>query len=255
MNDALRTWRTRRRVSQLALAARAGTTQRHVSFIESGRSAPGRTMIIRLAESLEIPIRERNELLRAAGFAPAYAESDPDSAALSAVRVALERILHGHLPCPAVLVNRLGEVLSANAAFGLLTEGVAAHLLVPPINVPRLLLHPEGLAPRILNLAQWAWHVVDRLQADCMHHPTPELIRLALEMNDLSPPLPDHLDPGYLGLAVPLELCAGDRVLNLVTTITRFGTATDVTVDELRMEAFLPQDEATAIALAELVKP
>ncbi|GAA4587843.1 helix-turn-helix transcriptional regulator [Actinoplanes octamycinicus] len=252
MNDALRTWRTRRRVSQLELAARAGTTQRYLSFIESGRSLPGRSMIIRLAESLEVPIRERNDLLLAAGFAPAYPESDPASSRLAPVRVALERILHGHLPYPAVIVDRSGDLLSANAGFDLIMEGVAEHLLTPPVNVPRLLLHPEGLAPRIVNLDEWAWHVIDRVQADCMRNPTDRLVQLSLELVDLAPPMPDELSPSYLGLAVPLRLRLGDRDLRLITTLTHFGTATDVTLAELHLEAFLPEDEVTAAALTEL---
>jgi transcriptional regulator with XRE-family HTH domain len=254
VNEALRTWRTRRRVSQLELATRAGTTQRHLSFIESGRSVPGRSMIIRLAESLEVPIRERNDLLLTAGFAPAYSESDPDSPRLAPVRLALERILQGHLPYPAVIVDRHGDLVSANAGFHLITQGVAAHLLTPPVSVPRVLLHPDGLAPRIINFDEWAWHVIDRVHAECMRNPTDRLVRIAAELSDLAPPMPQQLSPSYLGLAVPLRLRLGDHELRLVTTLTHFGTATDVTLAELRLEAFLPDDEATAAALTNLVR-
>src|SRR5262245_61090581 len=160
---ALREWRTRRRLSQLELAIRAGTTQRHVSFIESGRSVPGRAMVVRLAETLEVPLRDRNTLLLAGGYAPAYPQTSLDDPRLAPVRVALERILDGHRPYPAVIVDRNGDLVAANDGFGALTEGVAPDLLAPPVSVPRVLLHPGGLAPRIANLDEWAWHVMDRL--------------------------------------------------------------------------------------------
>ncbi|MFD4790662.1 helix-turn-helix transcriptional regulator [Streptomyces sp. NPDC058459] len=252
---ALREWRTRRRVSQLELAVRAGTTQRHVSFLESGRSAPGRSMIIRLAESLGVPIRERNELLLAAGFAPAYPQTRMDAARLEPIRAALERILRGHLPYPAVVVDRHGDLVSANAAFGALTAGVAAHLLEPPVSVPRVLLHPEGLAPRIVNLDEWAWHIVDRVRDENTRNPDDRLRRLAAELTALAPPRP-RPSPDHMGFAVPLRLRADGppdgREMTLVTTLTHFGTATDVTVAELRLEAFLPADAATGAMLAEL---
>jgi transcriptional regulator with XRE-family HTH domain len=254
---ALREWRTRRRVSQLELAVRAGTTQRHVSFIESGRSAPGRSMIIRLAESLEVPIRERNALLLAAGYAPAYPQTPMDDPRLEPVRTALERILHGHLPYPAVVVDRHGDLVSANAAFHALTAGVAPRLLVPPVSVPRVLLHPQGLAPRIANLDEWAWHIIDRVQAESARNPDDRLRRLASELTDLVPPRPRE-SPHHLGFAVPLRLRAHDpddgRELTLITTLTHFGTAVDVTLAELRLEAFLPADEATSAILAESVE-
>jgi transcriptional regulator with XRE-family HTH domain len=250
---ALRTWRTRRRVSQLELAVRAGTTQRHGSFIESGRSTPGRSMIIRLAESLEVPIRERNELLLAAGFAPAYPQRDLDDPRLAPVRAALDRILHGHLPFPAIIVDRHGDLVSANEGFHVLTRGVAPELLAAPVSVPRVLLHPHGLAPRIVNLDEWAWHIIDRVQAESLRNPSDRLARLAEELTDLAPPRPRQLSPQYLGFAVPLHLRTGGRELRLLTTLTHFGTATEVTIAELRLEAFLPADDATSAALTELV--
>ncbi|MGW2946953.1 helix-turn-helix domain-containing protein [Streptomyces sp. NPDC001226] len=255
---ALREWRTRRRVSQLELAVRAGTTQRHVSFIESGRSAPGRSMIIRLAESLEVPIRERNELLLAAGFAPAYPQTRLDDPRLEPIRTALERILQGHLPYPAVVVDRFGDLVSANAAFHKLIAGAAPHLLLAPMSVPRVLLHPQGLAPRIANLDEWAWHIIERLQAESARNPDVRLQDLVSELRALAPPRPRE-SPDHLGLAVPLRLRAHDladtRELTLVTTLTHFGTAVDVTIAELRLEAFLPADEGTSAMLAELVEP
>jgi transcriptional regulator with XRE-family HTH domain len=250
---ALRDWRTRRRVSQLELALRAGTTQRHVSFIESGRSVPGRAMVVRLAESLEVPLRERNALLLAAGYAPAYPETRFDDPKLGPVRAALQRILKGHLPCPAVIVDRHGDLVAANDGFYALAGGVAPDLLVPPVSVPRVLLHPRGLAPRIANFGEWAWHVLDRLHQEMVSNPSDRLRDLTGELEKLVPDRPRQPGPDYLGFAVPLRLRTGDGELRLLTTLTHFGTAVDVTIAELRLEAFLPADEATAALLANLV--
>ena len=158
----LRERRVRRHLSQLDLALRAGTTQRHVSFIESGRSAPGRNMVVRPAESLQLPLRERNELLLAAGYAPAYPESSLDDPALARVRTAIGHILTGHLPYPALVVDRNGDVVAANQALGLITEGAGPALVGPGTNAYRLALHPHGMAPRILNFAEWARHILER---------------------------------------------------------------------------------------------
>jgi transcriptional regulator with XRE-family HTH domain len=248
LSAGLRSWRARRRVSQLELAVRAGTTQRHVSFIESGRSTPGRDMVIRLAESLQLPLRERNQLLVAGGFAPAYDETPYDSPSLGAIRTALAGILDGHRPSPAVVVDRRGDLVLANRSFDAFVAGVAPYLLEPPISVPRLLLHPAGLAPRIVNLAEWSWHVIDALTREAALAPDPEADGLISELTSLVPPRP-VTGPDHLGFAVPLRLRSADRELRLITTLTRFGTAIDVTVAELRMEAFLPADEPTARAL------
>jgi transcriptional regulator with XRE-family HTH domain len=248
--DDLREWRQRRRVSQIELALRAGTTQRHVSFIESGRSTPGRAMVIRLAESLEIPLRERNTLLLAAGYAPAYQESRWDDHELAPVRTALERVLRGHQPYPAIIVDRHGDLVAANDAFGRLTDGVAAHLLEPPVSVPRLLLHPSGLAPRIVNLDEWAWHVLDGLHRQAARNANPKLTSLVDELTHLVPDRPKHPGADHLGFAVPMRLRTPDGELNLLTTLSHFGTAVDVTVAELRLEAFLPADEKTAATLS-----
>ncbi|MFJ6436192.1 helix-turn-helix domain-containing protein [Streptomyces sp. NPDC091416] len=239
---ALRARRTRLRLSQLDLALRAGTTQRHLSFIESGRSAPGRTMVVRLAESLELPLRERNELLLAAGYAPAYPESSLDGPELAPVRSAIDRILRGHLPFPAIVVDRAGDLIAANSSFGLITEGAAPELVGPGRNVYRLALHPDGLAPRIRNLSEWARHILAALS---------HLGDLGDLREELSGYVPD-LEPsaGQLGFAVPLHLCSAFGDLRLMTTVTTFATAIDVTLAELRLEAFLPADEETAEALS-----
>jgi len=238
---SVRAWRERARISQLELALRAGTTQRHVSFIESGRSTPGRAMLIRLAEALDVPLRDRNALLLAAGFAPVYPETPFGDPGLAPVRRALERVLDGHLPYPAVVVDRAGDLLTANAAFDALVRTAVPELLMPPISVARVLMHPDGLGRRIINFDEWGRHVVDALRRRGN-------VELASELATLLPeraPGPDHR-----GHAVPLRLRTDEGELTLLTTLTHFGTAVDVTVAELSLEAFLPADEATEQAFA-----
>jgi transcriptional regulator with XRE-family HTH domain len=251
LGAALHGWRTRRRVSQLELALRARTTQRHVSFIESGRSVPGRAMILRLAEALEIPLRERNALLLAAGYAPVFPEKSLEDPALAPVREALDRILDGHLPYPAVVTDRNADVVSANQAFTALTSDAAPELRQPPINLSRLLLHPRGLAPQIVNLDEWAWHVIDAVRNRASRTSNERLDALADELEELVPS-PPRSNPDHIGFAVPLRLRWRDSELHLLTTLTHFGTAHDVTVAELGLEAFLPADASTASLLQEL---
>ncbi len=236
-----------RRVSQLDLAIRADTTQRYLSFLEQGRSRPGRTMVVRLAESLELSLRERNGLLLAAGYAPVFAESRLDTPELAPVRAALDRILDGHMPYPAVVVRPYGVLVAANAAFELLTDDAAPELLAPPINVLRLALHPDGLARRVLNLPEWGRHVTESLRGRALRSPDPELDAFIAELTGYLPaaePGPDHL-----GFAVPLRLRSEEGELRLITTITSFATAVDVTLSELHLEAFLPADDHTAAVL------
>jgi transcriptional regulator with XRE-family HTH domain len=236
----LRRWRRQRRVSQLELALLAGTTQRHVSYIEQGRSQPGRGMVLRLAEALDLPLRDRNALLHVAGHAAQYSESAFDGGELQAVRETLLRVLDGHLPAPAVLAARDGRLVAANAAFDVLSDGVAPYLLAPPVNVLRFALHPDGMAPRIANLAVWGRHVIAGLRAEG------HAGRLSLidELETYLPPAPPRSDHG--GFAVPLKLMCPEGMLELVTTVTRFATTVDVTLAELALEAFLPADERTA---------
>ncbi|MFC9766459.1 helix-turn-helix domain-containing protein [Rhodococcus jostii] len=242
-----RRWRTARRMSQLDLALRAGTTQRHVSFIEQGRSRPGRGMVLRLAESMELTLRERNELLLAAGFAPAFPESPLDDEALRPVRQALETILDGHLPYPAMVVRPHGILVTANRAFEVFHEGVDPALLAPPVNVFRLALHPDGNAPRVRNLPEWGRHITEHLRAQLAQSPDPALEALLAELESYLPPLPEEAE--VLGFAVPLELGSADGDLRLITTLTSFATAADVTLAELHLEAFLPADHGTAEVL------
>jgi transcriptional regulator with XRE-family HTH domain len=243
----LRRWRSARRLSQLELAIRADTTQRHVSFIEQGRSRPGRNVVVRLAESLDLTLRERNELLLSAGFAPTFPESSLDDAALRPVREALDTILDGHLPYPAIVVRSPGILVTANRAFELFNEGVDPALLAPPANMFRHALHPNGLAPRVRNLPEWGRHVTAYLRAQLARSPDPEVEELLAELESYLPPLPD--EPDVLGFAVPLQLASADGDLRLITTITSFTTAADVTLAELQLEAFLPADQHTADVL------
>jgi transcriptional regulator with XRE-family HTH domain len=241
---ALKERRASRRLSQLELALRAGTTQRHLSFIESGRSVPGREMVVRLAESLGLPLRERNELLLRAGYAPAYPETALDSPDLAPVLTALTHILDAHMPYPAIVIDRYGQVVAANAGQRILTDGCAEHL---HSNAYRLALHPEGMAPRIANFAEWGWHVLNAMAAELARNPDERLAALHAELSRYVPPA--RVAPGHLGFAVPLELRTPHGELRLMTTITSFATAVDVTISELKLEAFLPADQATAAAL------
>src|SRR5262245_24228859 len=243
----LRSWRHRRRWSQLELAVRTGTTQRHLSFIEQGRSRPGRAMVLRLAESLSLSLRERNGLLLAAGYAPVFTESRLDEPRLQPVQAAIERILDGHLPFPAVVTRPYGELVAANEALAVLTEGAAAELVRPPVNVLRLALHTDGMGGRVENLGEWGRHIVDSLRRQAMLSPDDRLDALIAELERYVPatvPGPDHL-----GFAVPLRLRTADGELRLITTLTSFATATDVTLAELHLAAFLPADEPTAAIL------
>lgn len=241
---ALRNRRTAARVSQLELAVKAGTTQRHLSFIESGRSAPGRDMVIRLAESLGLPLRERNDLLLTAGYAPAYPETPLDSAALAPVMAALTHIIDAHMPYPAIIIDRYGEIIAANAAQEILAGNAPGHVRS---NAYRLALHPDGMAPRVRNFPEWARHVVNGIAAALSRDPDDRLAALHAELNGYLPPV--RPAAGHLGFAVPLRLSTSRGELRLMTTITSFATAVDVTISELRLEAFLPADPETAALL------
>lgn len=207
-------------------------------------------MVVRLAEALEVPLRERNALLLAAGYAPAYTETGFEDPKLDPVRTALERILAGHLPYPAVITDRHGDLVSGNDAFWRLTAGVSGDLLAPPVNVSRLLLHPQGMAPRIVNLDEWAWHVIDALERETLRNPNERLEALVAELTELVPDRRREPAPHHIGFAVPLRVRSNEGELQLLTTLTHFGTAIDVTIAELTLEAFLPADEATASILS-----
>src|SRR4051794_35619928 len=247
----LRDWRQRRRMTQMDLALEADVSARHLSFIETGRSTPSAEMVKHLAEQLDVPLRERNELLLAAGYAPAFGQRDLDEPEMGPVREALDRVLKGHEPFPAVVVDRHWGMVAGNSAIPLLTAGVAAHLLAPPVNVLRLTLHPEGMAPRIANLPEWRAHLLERLGRQVVTSGDPALAALHEELVALPGGEgghgPEDLAAGEI--AVPLRLRHGDGELTFISTVTTFGTAVDVTVSELAIEAFFPADAATAEAL------
>ncbi len=242
----VRRWRARRRLSQLDLALEAGVSARHVSFVETGRAAPSRSMVLRLAGVLDVPRRDTNRMLVAAGFAPAYAERPLEAPDMAAVQAGVARVLEAYDPYPCVVVNRAWDLVSANAGAGVLLAGVAPHLLERP-NALRIALHPDGLAPRIRNLGQWRSHLVERLRREAAAEDSGELTGL-LEEVDGYPGGYARTDLG--GVAVPLELVTtGGVELRFLSMVTTFGTALDLTAAELSIEAFLPADDATAAAL------
>lgn len=251
VGSMLRTWRTHRRLSQLDLALGAGTSARHLSFLETGKAQPSREMVLRLAEQLEVPLRTRNEMLLAAGFAPEFPERSLDNAALREARRAIELVLEGHMPYPALAVDRHWNLISANAAATSLLTGVAASLLIPPINVLRVSLHPEGVASRIVNLAEWRDHVLARLRHQCEVTADPELRRLESELTGYPAPAPSPVERDQTGdYVVPMVLEAEAGTLSFFSTTTVFGTPRDVTLSEIAIEAFFPADPATAGALS-----
>jgi len=236
-------------MSQLDLALAADVSSRHVSFIETGRSAPSRGMVLRLAVALDVPAREQNHLLVAAGLAPVYAERSLDNPDMAAVRDGIDQVLAAYDPFPCLAVDRNWRVLQLNAGATLLLEGVAPHLLEQP-NALRIALHPDGLAPRIRNLAQWRHHVVGRLRREVTVSGSDQLSSLLAEIEGYPGGFEQTRDLG--GVAVPLELCTSDgRLLTFLSTVTTFGTALDLTAAELSIEAFLPADQVTAAALAD----
>ncbi|GAB3655996.1 helix-turn-helix domain-containing protein [Glycomyces tarimensis] len=239
----LRHWRNQRHLTQQELALACNVSARHLSFIETGRSRPTSDMIIKLCEQLDVPLRHRNDMLLAAGHAPAYGETSLDQPPMKAVSAALIQILDGHLPFPALVVDRQWNMVDANAAVDLLISGCAAELLDPPVNVLRLSLHPEGLAPRIRNLPQWRGHVLSRLDHQIWVTGDTELGRLRAELAGY-PGGTDHA-PKHEPV-VPLRVDADAGALSLISTTTVFGTPMDVTVADLAIESFFPADARTA---------
>jgi len=247
IGSLVRQWRQRRRISQLDLAIEADVSPRHVSFIETGRAQPSRAMVLRLAEALDVPRREQNQLLLAAGLAPVYAERSLDDPEMTAVRDGLTRVLDAYDPYPCVAVDREWNLLRANAGAGVMLDGVAPHLLERP-NALRITLHPEGMAPRIRNLAEWRHHLISRLRREVAVSGSGGLAALLAEIESYPGGFATKHDLG--GVAVPLELDTGrGEVLTFLSTVTTFGTALDLTAAELSVEAFLPADEQTAAAL------
>lgn len=256
LGDYLREWRQRRRLSQLEFALEAEISQRHLSFIESGRSLPSRDMLMHLAERLGVPLRERNPMLLAAGFAPVFPERSLNDPALAPARRAIDMVLKSHEPFPALAVDRHWTLIAANDAIPPLLAGVVDPSLVePPVNVLRLSLHPDGLAPRIVNLTEWRNHLLERLRQQIAATGDPALSSLYKELAAYPAPsgqkrtVPER---DYAGIAVPLELATDTGRLSFISTTTVFGTPVDVTLSELAIESFFPADQRTAELLREM---
>ncbi len=247
----LREWRERRRLSQLDLSLQAEISSRHISFVETGRSQPSRELILRLGEHLDLPFRERNRLLLAAGFAPVYAETALDAPPLRAVRDALRQMLTGHDPYPAVVVDRHWNMVEANASLTVLTAGIDPALLAPPVNVYRASLHPAGMARQIANLGEWRGHLLARLRRQVESSGDVTLARLLEEVRGYpcDQPVPEVEIPGPGQFVIPLRLRSPDGELAFFSTVATFGTPLDVTVSELVIEAFYPADDRTAAVL------
>lgn len=249
VGDLLREWRQRRRKSQLELSLEAEISTRHLSFLETGRSQPSREMVLRLAEQLDVPLRDRNLLLHAAGYAPVFPERPLDDPMLRIARQAVDQVLAGHEPYPALAVDRHWTLVTANAATTRLLTGVDESLLQPPVNVMRLALHPSGLAPRTANLAEWRAHLLTRLGHQIQVSGDPVLIRLLRELRDYPAPNEAPHEVDAAAFVVPFKLITDTGTLAFFSTTTVFGTPVDVTLSELAVEAFYPTDPATAETL------
>lgn len=248
----LKGWRERRRLSQLELAITAEVSARHVSFVETGRSRPSEAMILRLAEHLDVPIRDQNALLVAAGYAPAFPETPLQSPAMAPLREVLDQLLGGYEPYPALVFDSAYDIVAANGAAAVLLDGVAARLLEPPMNAMRLALHPQGIAPRIVNFGQVRRHLLDRIARHLSTWQSDQLRRLFDEVRGYPETAGSNgaADTGGETLfALPLRLRHGPRELAFISVVATFNTPLDVTVSELAIETFLPADPQTAAAL------
>jgi transcriptional regulator with XRE-family HTH domain len=251
VGELLRQWRERRRISQLDLSIQADISTRHLSFVETGRSSPSRDMVLHLADNLDVPLRERNHLLLAAGYAPVYGESALDSPQMAAIRQAVRLVLKAHEPYPALVVDRKWNLVDANETIGLLTAGAAPELLAPPVNVLRLSLHPQGVAPRIRNLGEWRGHLLSRLRREVAVTADAGLSALYDELRDYpcDDPAGEVEIPGPGDVVVPLRVRTEAGELSFFGTVATFGTPLDVTVAELSIESFFPADAHTSAAL------
>ncbi|HEX3786013.1 MAG TPA: helix-turn-helix transcriptional regulator [Pseudonocardiaceae bacterium] len=249
IGELLREWREQRRLSQLELSSRAEISSRHLSFVETGRSAPSRAMVLHLTEQLDVPLRERNRLLLAAGYAPVYGETTMDAPRMAAIRAAVRQVLTGHEPYPAVVVDRAWNLLDRNASAGMFTAAVAPELLRPPVNVLRLSLHPDGMAARIANLGEWRAHLLGQLRRQVAVTADPQLAALYAELCEYPGDTEEMAGSDAGGVIVPLRLRHETGELAFLSTISTFGTPLDVTVAELAIESFFPADEHTAAVL------
>lgn len=249
--DLLRQWREHRRLSQLELSVQAEVSARHLSFVETGRSTPSREMVMRLSERLDVPLRERNQLLVAAGYAPVYSQSVLDSPQMTAVLEAVRRVLDGHEPFPAAVVDRNWNLVEQNDAFNIFLHDSDPALLAPPANVFRIALHPDGLAGRILNLGEWRAHAMNRIRRRIDLTADPQISALYDEVREYPCPTPEPeiLVPGPGDIVVPLRIRDAGRELSFFCTVATFGTPLDITTAELAIETFFPADAITAAVL------
>lgn len=258
VGDLLRDWRRRRRLSQLDLACEAEISARHLSFLETGRALPSREMVLHLAEQLGIPLRERNRLLVAAGYAPVFRERALEDPTLEAARKAVELVLAGHEPYPAIAVDRHWTLVASNRAIPLFLAGVDPSLLAPPVNVLRLSLHPLGVAPRIVNLSEWRSHLLARLRRQIDATADTVLEELFNELSGYPVATENRYKAAastdYAGVVVPLQFATEDGVLSFISTTTVFGTPVDITLSELALESFFPADAVTTETLTRLLK-
>jgi transcriptional regulator with XRE-family HTH domain len=250
IGEKLRGWRERRRLSQMELALRAEVSTRHLSFIETGRAKPSRDMILRLAEHMDLPLRDRNELLLSGGYAPVYSQTSLDSPAMNAVRTAITQLIESHEPYPAVVIDQKWDFITGNSGIELLTAGCAPWLLSKP-NALRISLHPEGMASRIVNLGEWRGHLLGRVRRQVALGRSPDLFELYKELCEYpcDQPVPDAEIPGPGGIVTPLRIIFEDRELAFFSMVAMFGTPLDITVAELSIESFFPADDETRIFL------
>ena len=251
VGQLLRQWREYRRLSQLELALQAEISTRHLSFVETGRSMPSREMLLHIAEQLDLTLRERNRLLLAAGYAPVYAESPLDSPQMQSVRDVVRQVVIGHEPYPAVAFDRHWNLVEGNAGVALLTAGTAPELFVPPVNVLRVSLHPDGMAPRIVNLGEWRAHLLGRLRRQIAMTGDGELTELYDELRayPCDRPEPEVEIPSHGAIVVPLRIEHDGQEVAFFSTVTTFGTPLDITIAELAIESFFPADARTASVL------
>ncbi len=250
IGELLREWRQRRRMSQLDLASEAEISTRHLSFLETGRSLPSREMLLHLAEQLEVPLRERNVLLTTAGFAPLFLERALHDPGLQAARQAIDLVLAGHEPYPALAIDRHWTLVASNRAVASLLVGIAPALLEPPVNVLRLTLHPDGLASRIANLSEWRAHLFTRLRHQIELTADQTLVELLEELSAYPAP---RVRPSQRGaterkqteMVVPFQIMSEAGVLTFFSTTMIFGTPIDITLSELAVESFFPADAET----------
>jgi transcriptional regulator with XRE-family HTH domain len=251
--DLLRAWRQTRHVSQLELSSVSGVSTRHLSFMETGRAKPSRDMVLRLAEELEIPLKDQNALLLAAGYAPVFQARPLDAPEMAAARRAIDVVLTGHLPFPALMHDSRSDIIQANASVGIFTDLVAGHLLEGGGNTARITMHPEGLAPHMVNFGEARERMLRALSRRVTASGDPVLAGLLAEVASYPHPAPRPEPDLFGGVVVPFRFRREGRVLSFFSTVASFGTAVDLTLADLSLETFFPADDETTAALHEYV--